>query len=468
MKVSSSSSFKNRTRVLFLAWGFSIHAKRRIQIFVDDSSFEVAVASTFDYGFERTANFLLKGVREKKSVCTRIWKAAAAVKFLLTSRVILRGELRLLKGFKRDLIRQLREFGSCRRFLGEIVRAAEDVKTIKAAVIEFRPDLIFLQTLLYPCYLAYYLPRSIPFIVTFWNGDLTWWAQWNGVEKISKEALVRHGICRARAITVNSKTAYEACVNYGARRENIFLVRYPGVELERFRPSAKHKAKNDIGIVHDKVVLCPRGFGGYLNSDVIIEAVREVIKRFPNTLFLFLSRKGDEKQWEDHLERARWLGVAENIRCDGQVPWEAMPNYYNASDVMISISSYDSLPNCLLEAMACELLVIMSDLPQIREWVTDGVNGFTVPPRNPEALSNRIINVLEDDGNQAKIFGKRNLKLVTEFANGRKNGERIKDLVRQFAKHDRVDSHVPYAPTCAPLEQSSGDNYQKKSPGKGE
>jgi hypothetical protein len=38
---SSSASSKKRTRVLFLAWGFSVHAKRRIQIFVDDPSFEV-------------------------------------------------------------------------------------------------------------------------------------------------------------------------------------------------------------------------------------------------------------------------------------------------------------------------------------------------------------------------------------------------------------------------------------------
>ena len=468
MSGSSSASSRERTRVLFLAWGFSIHAKRRIQIFVDDPSFEVAVVSTYDYKFERAANFLLKGVREKERICTRISQAAAALKFLLISSVTLKQELFWSRGFKRELLRQLKDFASFRRLVGGIVRAAEDVKTVKAAAIEFRPDVVFLQTLLYPCYLAYHLPRSIPFIVTFWNGDLTWWAQWDGIERISKEALVTHGVCRARAITLNSNIAYETCLNYGARKEKVFLIRYPGVELERFKPLEKHKARNDIGIVHDKVVLCPRGLGGYLNSDVIIEAVREVISRFPNTLFLFLSRNGNEKQWKEHMERAQWLGVEGNIRCDGQVLWEAMPTYYNASDVMVSISSYDSLPNCLLEAMACELPVIMSDLPQIRDWVTDGVNGFTVPPRNPEALSRRIIHVLEDEGEQTRIFTKYNLKLVSEFADSRKNIERIKNLVHQVTKPGWVDSPVTYASSCAILEGAPGDNYQEKLPGEKE
>ena len=50
MSGSSSASSKKRTRVLFLAWGFSIHAKRRIQIFVDDPSFEVAVYPDGPFG----------------------------------------------------------------------------------------------------------------------------------------------------------------------------------------------------------------------------------------------------------------------------------------------------------------------------------------------------------------------------------------------------------------------------------
>lgn len=42
-----------------------------------------------------------------------------------------------------------------------------------------------------------------------------------------------------------------------------------------------------------------------------------------------------------------------------------MPDYYACADVMVSISSHDSLPNCMLEAMACGIPVVMGDIPQI-------------------------------------------------------------------------------------------------------
>ena len=50
------------TKVLFLCWGFSIHARRRIQIFVDDERFKVAVVSTYNYGFAGALNVLLGGL----------------------------------------------------------------------------------------------------------------------------------------------------------------------------------------------------------------------------------------------------------------------------------------------------------------------------------------------------------------------------------------------------------------------
>ena len=440
MSAALQSSPKKRTRVLFLAWGFSIHAKRRIQIFADDPTFEVAVVSNYDYGFEQAANFLLKGMGKREGFCNRSLEAVAALRFLLASLIIMRRELARCPGVERKLINQLRDFASCRSVMGSLIMAAKDAKTVKDAVLHFKPNVIFLQTLLYPCYLAFYLPPSIPVVVTFWNGDLTWQAQWNSIEKVFKEAFIRHGIRRASAITVNSTTAYESAIHQGAAKEKTFLIRYPGVDLEQFRPLDKNEAKREIGIVHDRVILCPRGLGGYLNSDVIIEAVQKVIQRFPGALFLFLSRKGDEQEWKRHLQRAQSLGVGGNVRCDNQVPWEAMPTYYNASDVMISISSYDSLPNCLLEAMACQVAVITSDLRQLREWIKDGINGFAVPPRNSQMLADRILNALEDRGGQTRVFGRRNRELVSELANSRTNADIIKNLVRKVSKHCPIDS----------------------------
>ena len=398
-----------KTKVLFLAWGYSIHAKRRIQLFIDDPEFDVAVVSTYNYHFTGAKNYLLTDALDSGfSLCRFLLKGLKVITFHTTPSLL----------------------------LDDIYKAIHDIRILKTAVREFKPDTVFLQTLLYPCYLSYFLPRSLPIMITFWNGDVLWWAKWNGIERILKKKIVTYGVRRAAAITVNSESAWNACKDYGIEADKIHLIRYPGIDLDRFRPLSKSESRRKLGIDADKVMLCPRGFGGYLNSDVIIEAAAAVVKNFPNVLFLFISDVGGRTEWEKHRKRAVALGIEKNLRWDGQVPWDAVPYYYNASDAMISISSNDSLPNCMLEAMACGLPVIMGDIPQIREWVEDSANGFLVVPRDASALSERIIKIITSTHEQMSKFAEYNISLVTRKVDSRVTCKKIKELTKRHAQRN--------------------------------
>lgn len=427
LAVERKASVK-KTRVMFMAWGYSIHAKRRIQLFVDDPDFEVAVVSTHNYNFDNAVNYLLANAVESKNTEKIVAEKEK------TSSVLKQSRSR--KSLLRKIISQIASFplsGLLLSLLWECRTAQKDYKILKSAVKEFKPDVVFLQTLLYPCYLSYFLPRSIPIMITFWNGDVTWWAKWNGIDRLLKKQIVTYGARRAAAVTVNTQMAFNTCIGYGTRAENIHLVRYPGVNMERFKPTAKEDARKKIGITAEKVVLCPRGIGGYLNSDIIIESAALVVKKYPETLFVFVSGVGGEAEWKRHLQRARELGIEGNIRREGQVPWDEMPWYYNSVDVMVSILSNDSLPNCMLESMACGVPVIMGDIPQIREWVVDGVNGFLVEPRDFSALSDRIIKSFDNRDQIIDSFIKNNLEIIKNKADSNKNIIEIKEVVRRVA-----------------------------------
>jgi len=326
--------------------------------------------------------------------------------------------------------------------LGALMETVPDIKIVGAAadgveVVELaetlRPDVILLQTLLYPSYLACMLPGKRRIVVTIWNGDAMWWAEWTGLEKLFKKRIVTHGLRMADAVTVNSRASRDACCGHGARKEAVHLIAYPGVDLARFRPADRSRARESLGVAARKVVLCPRGLGGYLNSDVIVEAAALVAARIPDALFLFVSGVGQSDELERHRDRARALGIAAKCRWEGQVPWEAMPGYYNAADAMVSISSRDSLPTCMLEAMACEVPVIMGDIPPIREWVDDGVTGFLVPTRSSEALAARICEVLEAPPGAIGSVTRRSFERVRDEADSGKVEGRVKDLVRRTA-----------------------------------
>jgi len=103
--------------------------------------------------------------------------------------------------------------------------------------------------------------------------------------------------------------------------------------------------------------------------------------------------------------------IDKSVRIIYETEYEEMPMYYNLADFFISVPSSDSLSVSLLEAMACGVVPVVSDLPATREWVNDGENGLIVPVRNEKALADAILTLFMDKSMRER-FKKRNLDLV--------------------------------------------------------
>ena len=412
---------KGRVKILFMCWGYSIHARRRLQLFIDDPRFEVAVVSTYDYKFVNAAFYPLLAARKQ---------AAVADETPLTKE---RKRLGWLSTEVREWLASLKRLVLLPQ---ELYRSAGDYRTLRHAVRDFSPSLIFAQTLHYPSYLSYLLPRDIPMMVTFWNGDVTYFARWTGLEMLAKKWLVKFGLKRVQRITCNSQTAFDACIGLGAERSKMSLIRYPATDIDLFAQRDKSEARKQLNIDASNVVLCARGLGRFFNSDIIIESIPEVLKQFPDVLFLFVSGVGGSTEWVRHQERARELGVLDHIKWDGHIEWEQMPWYYSVSNVMLSIKTADSCPNCMLEAMAAEVPVVMSDTKQNREWIEDGVNGYLVDPRNPSLVAERLNSILGNANQLANAFSDISLQRVKEKGNAQINIPKIKKLVIELANEN--------------------------------
>jgi glycosyltransferase involved in cell wall biosynthesis len=85
-----------------------------------------------------------------------------------------------------------------------------------------------------------------------------------------------------------------------------------------------------------------------------------------------------------------------------------------ASDVFVlSTTEGEGLPLTVLEAMASALPVVASDVAGIGEAVVHGETGFLVPPKDPAALSESVLELLSDLG-KARILGQQGLARVRE------------------------------------------------------
>lgn len=100
-------------------------------------------------------------------------------------------------------------------------------------------------------------------------------------------------------------------------------------------------------------------------------------------------------------------GVSERVHFIGAIPNEKLPPFYSAASLFVLPSAEtENAGVVLLEAMACGIPVVATDVGGSKELVKDGINGLLVPPRNHSAIANAI-NFLISDKEVATEIGRR-------------------------------------------------------------
>jgi len=159
--------------------------------------------------------------------------------------------------------------------------------------------------------------------------------------------------------------------------------------------------------------------------EYLIEAFSILSKKYYDLKLLLI---GDGPKKGDILEKAKKLGVREKISTISFVPNDKMPTIYRKSKVFVLPSLSEGFPRTILEAMSCEVPVVSTDLPQIRNLISDC--GFLVPEKNPVALVEAIDRLLSDEDLRNK-FGVNGRKKVKKNYNWQETVEKTVELYKE-------------------------------------
>ncbi len=139
-------------------------------------------------------------------------------------------------------------------------------------------------------------------------------------------------------------------------------------------------------------------FYAYEGLDVLIDALPQLLRIDPKTRVLLVGGGVAEASLK---ERARALGVAEQVIFVGRVPHADVARYYSLIDLLVYPRKAMRLTETVtplkpLEAMAQGRLLLASDVGGHRELIDDGRTGFLFPPERPDALASAVQRVLAD------------------------------------------------------------------------
>ena len=188
-----------------------------------------------------------------------------------------------------------------------------------------------------------------------------------------------------------------------------------GVDLELFVPMDKATARRKLGVPDgERIILFVGRIEPLKGIDILINAAAQLHE---DENFRVLIVGGDIRA---EAEIAALRALAERLDVDhhvsfvGAVAHEELPLYYNAADVCVMPSYYESFGLVAIEAMACGTPVVASRVGGLTTTVSDGETGYLIPWRCPEPFAERLELLLDNDELRAS-FGRAGREAVERF-----------------------------------------------------
>ncbi|MGQ9631390.1 MAG: glycosyltransferase [bacterium] len=251
-----------------------------------------------------------------------------------------------------------------------------------------------------------------PFVLTAWGSDV--YRLIDIYRPVSKYA-----VCHADFLTANSEDLKKNLIALGANPKRVAVIKW-GVDRARFHPGATSRVRDELGIGDAPVILSVRSLKSFYNIDVIIDAFSKVLRTVPEAKLIVLGSGPEERNLKAQAES---LGIDDSIFFVGMQPYERMPEFLTAADVVVSVPQTDSAAESVGEALACGKPVIVSDLPASREWVKEGENGYIVPIRDPKSLAEKIVLALRN---------KNSFVIVESLGKGIEHDENMRKMERIY------------------------------------
>jgi len=274
------------------------------------------------------------------------------------------------------------------------------LKFLKRIIIEIKPDILhggYTSISGFICALS----GSHPFLLMPWGSDILI----DPKRFFGNKLLTSYSIRNSDLITCDITIVKDEIVDkYDYDPDKIIVFPW-GIDLNKFNPQNNETPDELIEWKNNTIIICTRQHRKIYANEYIIEAIPNILKENNSIRFLFI---GSGPLTEKYLKKVNKLKIEEYVKF---IPWidnEKLPLYLSNSDINVSASLSDGSSLCLMEALACGLPSIVSDIKSNRIWIKNGYNGYLCKVKNSRDISEKILCLI----NNKKKFSKMKTKAI--------------------------------------------------------
>jgi glycosyltransferase involved in cell wall biosynthesis len=260
---------------------------------------------------------------------------------------------------------------------------------------------------------AFFRRKNVPLVLKFHGDDARIYPYKNRFNMMLTRSMLKHA---AHVITA-SEEMRRLLVDIGGNPETISAI-HTGVDTEFFSPGSKKQSRKSLGLPTETTIFL---FVGRLHPSKGINELLEVARQCPDLLFILV---GSGMSVPVHPVNCKFVGE--------KIP-EEVRTWMNAADCLVLPTHTEAVPTSVMEAFACGIPAITTDVGGCPEIVEDRKNGLLVPVGNIKALYDAVVWMHNNMESRIEM-GKQGRITVLERYDHRKLIEQLINVHRSLIK----------------------------------
>jgi glycosyltransferase involved in cell wall biosynthesis len=206
-----------------------------------------------------------------------------------------------------------------------------------------------------------------------------------------------------------------------------------GVDATLFSPDGAD-LRAQLSLQSKRVVIAVGRLVPIKNMALLLHALRLVRMRVRDAHLLIVG-EGPEQSALANQTVAH--GLRDAVTFAGFVPFDRLPAYYRTADAFALPSRFDNSPNAVLEAMASGLPIVATDVGGVAAFVERPAGGSLVPPDDPRALSEAVVEWLESPARR-RAAATHNRRVVLDRYSWRASATRLLEVYEDVLRKRRA------------------------------
>lgn len=260
-----------------------------------------------------------------------------------------------------------------------------------------------------------------PFVLSVWGSDIYEFPKVSIFHKL----MIQFNLYRATKILSTSHAMALETSQYTSKKIQITPF---GIDLSKFKKSiVKTTLLSETIVIGTVKTLSP-----IYGIDYLIKAFK-ILKVNNTGLLLKLLIVGDGEERINLVELCKDLEIIEDVVFTGSIDNSLVPEYLNRMDIYVALSTSESFGVAIIEASACEIPVVVSNIGGLPEVVNNTITGFVVESKNPKLAAIEIEKLMLDK-ELRMIMGKAGRERVKEFYNWEENVSLMVEIYSEIVK----------------------------------